>query len=73
VATDAEDHAYDSATYGLHQLLPEYDAKVARSRAQDRERSKLDAASRKEAEQFADLERRAAKQFARERRSRRPP
>lgn len=60
-AADVNNDCYDSATYGLHALLPEYDGDVARARAHERERSKIDSLSRKEAEQYDQMVRRAQK------------
>jgi len=55
VDTKAEDHAYDSLTYGLHALVPEYDEMAGDAREQARQREKLDGLSRKEAEVYDEM------------------
>ena len=55
VDTKSEDHPYDSITYGLHALVPEYDPQVADTREQQRAREQLDGLSRKEAEGYDEM------------------
>ena len=55
VDTNAEDHAYDSITYGLHALVPEYDASAHVKREQERARTRLDGISKREAESYDEM------------------
>lgn len=67
---DKDDHVFDSATYGLHTLVPEYDDAVAQTRAEERARAHLDPLSKTEAAHFEALAKRAQTSMRRGRRQR---
>jgi hypothetical protein len=67
-AADEQNDCYDSATYGLHTLVPEFDESTALTRANAKAREKLDNLSRREAQQFDALAQKAERAFRRGRR-----
>ncbi len=65
---DGEDHAFDAVTYGLHTMVPEFHGDEARTRAQERDRRKLDELSRHEAEAYDAMVKKAERDARRGRR-----